>query len=163
MRFTITLEGADRLSLDVERACWSASADPENPGERARREFNGPSVREGLLAGYTRGEIKWAKQKIGVMLTDQLDLVDCRLLYYVLGIRRTDHKLLPIERFDDLALDDFALSKHVVTFLDQDGDCGECTLRVSNRAVHIDADPAADELPPTTAPDGPATTGTATE
>lgn len=157
MRFSITLEGAERLALDAQRVCWT-----DTSGQRGRREFSGPSVREGLLGGFTRGELKWAKQKMGVVLTDQLDLVDCRLLYYVLSIRRADHKLLPIDRFDDLALDDFELIKHVVSFLDQDGDCGECTFRVGNRAVHLDPEPGAGDVPPTTDPASRGTTGTET-
>jgi hypothetical protein len=169
MRFMFTLEGAERLAerhqFDADRACWTSTGN-----DRERREFAGPSVREGLLGGFTRGEVKWAKQQLKIMVTEQLDLMDCRLLYYVLSIRRAPgaqaHKLLPIDWFDDLALDDFQLVRHHVEYLDQDGDCGECTMAVGNRAVHYQPEPGApgaDELPPTTAPDGPETTGTATD
>jgi hypothetical protein len=145
MRFIVTKDGAGRLGLDPARVCG--------------REYDGPSVREGLLGGFPRGVLKWAKRELKVQQIEQLDIADCRLLYYVITIRNTDHTLLPISRFDDLALTDFELVKHEVTFLDQDGDCGECSMSVDN-PVHIRADDEGIELPPTTDQGDQETTGT---
>jgi hypothetical protein len=147
MRFVVTEDGAGRLGLDPGRVCG--------------REFDGPSVREGLLGGFPRGVLKWAKRELKVQAVEQIDVNDARLLYYVISMRNTDHTLLPISRFDDLALTDFELVKHVVPFKDQDGDCGECSMSLDN-PVHIRDDDAGPELPPTTGPDSPATTETAT-
>lgn len=145
MRFTMTKEGAARLDLDPARVC---------------QEFDGPSIREALLGGFPRGVLGWAKKALRVDRTEQLDVVDSRLLYYVITMRMVDHTLLPIARFDELALTDFELVKHEVTSFDQDGDCGECSMTLDNR-VHITSDDPP-EVPPTQAPDGPATSATVT-
>ena len=165
MRFVILPEAAERLrelghQIDPERACYVPGTDEH--GERKRREFSGPSVTEGLLGGFPRGVLGWAKKALKVQRTEQLDLVESRLLYFVIAIRNVDHKLLPIEWFDDLTLTDFQLVKHVVTSLDQDGDCGECNMTLDNDRVHIPADPDAAEVPPTKDPAGPATNETET-
>jgi hypothetical protein len=149
MRFIVTEDGAGRLGLDPSRVCG--------------REFNGPSVREGLLGGFPRGVQKWLKRELKVMVIDQLDTSEARLAYYLLTMRNVDHTLLPIGRFDDLALTDFELVKHVVTFRDQDGDCGECNMSLDNTSVHIPDDTAgAAEVPPTTGTGSQATTETQT-
>jgi hypothetical protein len=158
MRFTVTTEGAERLGLNVDKVCYLPGTEPD--GTRRPREFNGPSLREGLLAGVPRGILAWAKKALKVQRIDQLDLIDQRLLYYVITMRGVDHTLLPIERFDDLAVADFELVQHAVTFLDRDGDCGECSTPVDN-PIHIDGEDTGD-LPPTTGPGGPEMTGTAT-
>jgi hypothetical protein len=150
MRFIVTEDGAGRLGLDPSRVCG--------------REFNGPSVREGLLGGFPRGVQKWLKRELKVMVIDQIDTSEARLAYYVLTMRNVDHTLLPISRFDDLALTDFELVKHVVTERDQDGDCGECNMSLDNTSVHIQPDtagsPGAAEVPPTTGTGSQATTET---
>lgn len=151
MRFIVTEDGAARLGLDPSRVCG--------------REFDGPSIREGLLGGFPRGVQKWLKRELKVQAVEQLDVNDSRLGYYVLTMRNTDHTLLPISRFDDLALTDFQLVRHEVTSLDQDGDCGECSMSIDNTSVHIQPDDqstGAAELPPTTAPDDQGTTETPT-
>ncbi len=158
MRFTVTTDGAERLGLNVDKVCYLPGAEPD--GSRRAREFNGPSLREGLLAGVPRGILAWAKKALKVQRIDQLDLMEQRLLYYVITMRGVDHTLLPIERFDDLAVADFELVQHVVPFKDRDGDCGECSTPIDN-PIHLD--PVDDgELPPTTGPGGPETNGTAT-
>lgn len=161
MRFIVRTDGAERLGLDPGRVCYLPGQKGPD-GEPVVREFSGPPVREGLLAGFPRGVIGWGKKALKVQRTEQLDLLDQRLLYYVLSIRSVDHTLVPITMFDDLAVADFELVRHVVPFLDQDGDCGECSMPVS-LALHLsDDDATGRELPPTTAPGDPGTTATAT-
>jgi hypothetical protein len=166
MRFYITEEGATRLRdvahrpIDVDRACYLPGKLED--GSRPVREFTGPSIREGLMGGWPRGIQSWAKKQLKVYKITDLDLVESRLLYYVLAIRGVDHQLLPIEWFDDLAITDFDMVQHVVPFLDRDGDCGECSASVDNTHVHIDAGPGAGDLPPTTDPGTPEMTGTET-
>lgn len=156
MRFMVTPEAAERLQLNVERVCYLPGTGPD--GERKRREFNGPSLREGLLAGVPRGILGWAKKRLNIQRIEQLDVFEQRLLYYVIAMRGTDHELLPIERFDDLSLTDFELVRHVVPFKDRDGDCGECSSPIDS-TIHLDP-PSPVELPPTTDPGGPETNGT---
>jgi hypothetical protein len=160
MRFFITPEGAARLRelgrpIDVDKACYLPGTLPD--GTRQVREFTGPSLREGLWGGWPRGIQNWAKKQLKVQRITDLDIVESRLAYYVLAIRGADHQLLPIDWFDDLAVTDFDVVQHVVPFLDRDGDCGECSATIDN-PVHLDKESAAD-LPPTTAPAGPETTG----
>lgn len=158
MRFTVTTEGAERLGLNVDKVCYQPGpADPD--GVRKLREYDGPSLREGLLAGFPRGVLGWAKKALKVQRVEHLDMFEQRLLYYVIAMRNTDHTLLPIDRFDDLAMTDFELVRHVVPFRDRDGDCGECSSPVDS-PIHLDPLDAA-ELPPTTGPDGSETTATA--
>jgi hypothetical protein len=142
--------------LNVERVCYLPGDNPD--GTRRIREFDGPSLREGLLAGIPRGIIGWAKKQLKVQHVQQLDMFEQRLLYYVIAMRHADHELLPIERFDDLALTDFELVQHVVPFKDRDGDCGECSSSIDS-PIHLDPIDAG-ELPPTTGPGGQETTGT---
>lgn len=143
MRFTMTEEGVKRLN-EMERLNL-------DPGQVCV-EFSGPSVREGLLGGFTRGELGWAKKALKISRTDGLDLVESRLLYYVLSMRHVNHALLPITHFDKLALTDFEQVQHVVPYLDRDGDCGECLMSV-HANIHLDPEPADGdddgELPPT--------------
>lgn len=159
MRFSVTPEGAQRLGLDVDKVCYLPGTAPD--GDRITREFSGPSLREGLLAGVPRGILGWAKKALKVQRTEQLDMFEQRLLYYVIAMRGADHTLLPIERFDDLALTDFELVQHVVPFKDRDGDCGECSSPLDS-PIHLDPIDASAEVPPTTDPGGPETTGTET-
>lgn len=155
MRFTMTREAAARLGLSVDRVCG-----PE--GEPAR-EYDGPSVREGLLGGFPRGVIEWLKRQLKVARIEFIDIASSRLAYYALTMRSADHTLLPFDRFDDLSLTDFELVRHVVTHKDQDGDCGDCSQPL-NAPVHIAADDDAPGagVPPTTAPGSPETPETAT-
>lgn len=149
MKFTIRPESIERLQLDPERAGVV---------------FDGPSTREGLIGGMPRGVLKWAKQQLKIDRIEYLDVAEARLLYYVISIRNADHTLLPISRFDDLALDDFELVPHVMRGKDQDGDCADCN-QPWDSPVHVTADddgPAPDEVPPTQGPDSPETTGTPT-
>jgi hypothetical protein len=156
MRFTMTPDGVERLAagdpavvLDPKRVC---------------REFYGPPVREGLLGGFTRGELGWAKKQLKVTRTDAIDVTDARLLYYILAMRHADHTLLSISHFDALALTDFELVQHVPPGLDRDGDCAECSMPLDH-PVHLEPEPddlPADELPPTPAGSGPATSETST-
>lgn len=156
MRFMVTPEAAERLQLNVERVCYLPGRAPD--GERIRREFDGPSLREGLLAGVQRGKLGWAKKHLKVQRTEQLDMFEQRLLYFVITMRDADHTLLPIERFDELSLIDFELVRHVVPFKDRDGDCGECSSPLDS-AIHLDP-PSPVELPPTTDPGSPETNAT---
>lgn len=148
MQFEMTEEAAERLGLDPGKVC---------------RTFDGPSTREGLMGGFPRGVLGWIKKALRVDRIDQLDLQESRLAYYLLTMRSTDHRALPVERFDDLALTDFRLVKHYVTSRDQDGDCGECNMPIDLWSVHFEPEVGAGDVPPTTAPDGPGTTETATE
>jgi|SRR5687768_1422762 len=155
MRFIVTKEGAERLELDYARF---TVVGPD--GTRIPREFDGPSNREALLGGFPRGVIGWAKKQLKVSRVEELDVLDSRLLYYVLTLRMVDHTLLPMSRFDDLAMTDFELVKHEVTEYDQDGDCGECSMPLEH-SVHITSDDGPD-IPPTTVPAEQVTTGTET-
>lgn len=155
MRFTMTREAAARLGLSVDRVC--------GPETGPAREFDGPSIREGLLGGFPRGVIEWLKRQLKVDRTERIDLVSSRLAYYALTMRSTDHTLLPFDKFDDLSLIDFRLAPHPVTSFDQDGDCGECA-RPLDDPLHLteDGDEPGAGVPPTTAPVSPGTTGTGT-
>lgn len=151
MRFTITDEAIDRHGLnDICRG----------------REFSGPSIREGLLGGWPRGVIGWVKRELKVSRSEEIDVGDARLVYYLLAIKTEDATLLPFRRINDLALTDFDITRHEVTMFDQDGDCGECSQPVE-ALVHrmpVGLDVVAGEvvIPPTTAPASPGTTETAT-
>jgi len=101
-------------------------------GDAQIHEFDGPPIREGLLAGFTVGELRWAKKELNVPAIEQIDAIEARLLYYVLTMRRVDHTLLPIARFDTLTLLDFELVQHWVEGLDRDGDCGECSQPIGS-------------------------------
>lgn len=104
------------------------------------REFDGPPVDEGLLAGFTVGELRWLKRELrtpgGI---ETLDAIEARIAYFVLAIRREDHTLLPVSRFDDLTVREFPLVPHVLTKADRDGDCLECGNSPAAQ-VHIPQD-----------------------
>jgi hypothetical protein len=101
------------------------------------REFNGPSVRLGLLGGFTTGELRWAKEKLfKVARIEDVDAADSRVGYYFLTLRRADHTLAPVDVWADLSGIDFDLVPHEVTVLDADGDCGECNQPLANEALH---------------------------
>lgn len=124
------------------------------------QEFTGPDTREGLLGGFTVGERRWARQALKLPSADEMDVGDARLLFYFLTIRRSDHRLLPPEKFDELTLLDFELVRHVVTELDADGDCAECHRPV-DAALHLPAEDGAEPDPtsrPSSGADGPTPT-----
>jgi len=150
MRFTMTKEGVERLATEDPPVILDAG--------KVCREFTGPSVREGLLGGFPKWILDWGKRALKVTDTRNMDVIDARLLYYVLAMRKVDHTALPIDNFKYLALTDFELVQHVVPFLDRDGDCGECSMDLDH-PVHLDPEPAV-ELPPTKVPAGPGMTGT---
>lgn len=104
------------------------------------REFDGPDTTEGLMGGFPYGVQQWLKKQLKLSSIEDLDVVGARLAYYFLAIRNTDHSLLPISRFDELALTDFAMVKHVVESLDQDGDCAECHGPVDSKVLHLESD-----------------------
>jgi len=89
-------------------------------------EYDSPPLGNGALAGFTLGELKWAKKKIGVRSLDDLNQIEVIVLYGVLSIRRADHTVLPLEQFWDLSAGDFSLVEHALGKLDRDGDCLEC-------------------------------------
>lgn len=89
------------------------------------KEFDGPRVDKGPLAGFTMGELQWAKQQLKLQRIEQLDAVESTVLYYLLSIRRTNHELLPISQWGDLSIADFDVCEHPAD-LDVDGDCREC-------------------------------------
>lgn len=106
------------------------------------KEFEGPRVDRGLIVGYAVGELRWAKKELKVARIEDLDAIEARILYYVLAIRRHDHTLLPISRFEKLTVLDFDVASHAFV-LDDDGDCREC-LQPRESSVHV-AEP--DEQP----------------
>jgi hypothetical protein len=119
--------------------------------ETGDRVFDGPPTHEGLMGGFAYGVQQWLKRELKLTSIEDLDTVGARLGYYFLTIRQDDHTLLPAARFAGLALTDFAMVKHVVVTLDQDGDCGECHAPLDNRAMHLDGD---SEPVPTSPPGG---------
>lgn len=132
MKFRFTARAAQTLGL---------------PETNMEREFDGPATRDGLLMGYTAGEVRWLRKHLGVTSTTDIDIVDARIGYYFLAIRREDHTLWPPARFDDLAVSDFELVQHeVVHPLDDDGDCGECHQPVTS-GLHT-GDPGPDPTRP---------------
>jgi len=125
MRFKISPEAVARLEL----------------GDGLEgREFTGPPIADGLMAGFTVGEIRWAKRLVGAAQITDVDPLEARILYYFLTVRRADHTLLPRERFEELSVLDFIITPHAVSNLDPDGDCQECSQPVSS-GVHVDVDP----------------------
>jgi hypothetical protein len=124
------------------------------------KEFDTPDTREGLLGGFGLGELRWLKKQLKVAAIEQLDAAEARIAAFFLTIRRHDHTLLPIERWDDLAMVDFELVAHVVTRLDQDGDCGECHQPV-DASLHLQEE-AVTPVPttPAAAPGQPTETST---
>jgi hypothetical protein len=151
MKFRITPEAIERLGLDPVRA---------------GQVFDGYTNREGLLGGVPRGILKWVKRELKIDRIEYLDAADGRLVYYLIAIRNVDHTLLPISRIDELATTDFQLEPHLVTSLDQDGDCGECSQPIDAKLHRVyDEDGQLieqPEVPPTQGPGSPATTETAT-
>lgn len=145
MRFTITKEAGERLGIDPKWIDY---------------EFDGPTIRETLLGGFPNGVTKWLKKTLKVERIETLDVFELRLSYYMLTMRNMDHTILPFSRWDDVAVADFELAKHVVTSFDQDGDCGECSRPLDDR-VHLQDDDSP-EIPPTPAPVGAGTSETAT-
>lgn len=120
--------------------------------ETGDRVFDGPSTAEGLMGGFPRGVREWLKKQLKIATIEELDALDARVAYYFLTIRNEDHSLLPMTRFNDLAVTDFAIVRHVVESLDQDGDCAECHGPVDSGRLHIEGDVAP---VPTVLPAGP--------
>lgn len=103
--------------------------------EGAPTEFDGPGRGMGPLAGFTRGEIGWLKKELGVDRLQAIDEYDVGLFYYLLSIRRTDHRLVPRARWDDIALAEFRDLRHrYVEF--GDGDCDDCG-RQQDHPIHL--------------------------
>ncbi len=124
MRFTVSDEAIERLGLT----------------ELKGTTFEGPRVDRGLLAGYTNGEIRWAKKAVlRIDLMQEVDLTALRPLYFFLAIRRADQRLLPEKRWDDLADLDFVVEPH--EYAGELADCQECMEGVRS-AVHEVPDPA---------------------
>lgn len=117
--------------------------------ETGDRVFDGPNTSEGLMGGFPYGVQQWLKRTLKLDSIDQLDVVGGRLAYYFLTIRQADHTLLPPDRFKDLTLIDFEVVPHVVTDLDEDGDCAECHAAVGVRKFHLDPGPGEGEPVPT--------------
>lgn len=151
MRFTMKKDSIARLGL---------------PARVAEMEFDGPPVSEGILSGFPRGILKWAKRELKVDRVEQLDVIERQLAYYLLTMRNVDHTLLPFSRLDDVAAYDFTVTPHEVTQVDRDGDCLECSMP-TDASVHRleDGHVSVVEPDPTPAPDSPgkpSTTETAT-
>ncbi len=117
--------------------------------ETGDREFDGPTTIFGLIEAWPMGIQRWLKHQLKVAKVEDLDAAQARMAYYFLTIRQADHTLLPIGRWDELALTDFDLVRHEVTGLDQDGDCAECHMTV-DAFVHLK--PVDSEAPDPTQP-----------
>ena len=97
MQFTIKPEAIERLSLSPDLK---------------ERQFEGPSLAEGILGGFTYGECRWACKQLGVPGTDDLDRLGVQLMYYFLAVRRDDAQAVPAKRFPDLKVSDFEVIPH---------------------------------------------------
>lgn len=99
-------------------------------GERA--EFEGPPRGAGAIVGFTRGELGWLKQQLNIASVMELDPFDAMLFYYVLSIRRHDHRLLPPAVWDDIAVSHFRDLRHPFEAQDDDGNCAQCQQLATN-------------------------------
>lgn len=113
------------------------------------RVFEGPDKRLGVLTEFDMATLKGLKAALKIDKIDDLDMFETSLAYYVLSIRAEDHRLMPWSKWSSLKMADFDIAEHVVTELDEDGDCQECGRPVEGR-FHTGVD-----LPPT----GPTPTG----
>jgi len=110
------------------------------------QQFEGPPVDEGLLGGFTLGELKWLRRELKIPGIQALDVVEGRVAYCVLTIRREDHTLLPLSMWDDLTFRDFPLVPHPIK-PGRDGDCTECQM-TADAPVHIEQDIGPDPTRP---------------
>lgn len=114
------------------------------------RVFEGPDKSLGVLTEFDMATLRSLKAALKIDKIDDLDLFETTIAYYVLSIRADDHTLMPFARWSSLKLADFAVAPHVVTGLDQDGDCAECGRPIDAK-YHTGV-----EIPPTgTAPAEP--------
>ncbi len=126
MRFTMRPEAIERLGLS-----------PELKG----REFAGPAMEDGVLAGFTVGENRWGRKLVGAKTSQDMDPLDVRVMYYFLAVRRDlqasgdDVKLLPPDVFDRLSPGDFEVLPHLAAG-DEDEGCIECG-RSFRSPVHL--------------------------
>lgn len=126
MRFTVSGEAIERLKLSTELK---------------ERVFEGPRVDRGQIAGYTTGELRWAKREL--LRIDQMQDVDhaeIRPLYFFLAIRRADPRALPERTFSDLADLDFVVVPH--PYLGELAECKECGEPVRSEVHEVPEDPA---------------------
>lgn len=123
MRFTMRPEAIERLGLSMELK---------------DREFLGPSVEDGLLAGFTVGENKWARNQVKAKSSYDLDPMDARVFYHFLTVRRDDPTLLPVKAFTELSVGDFEVTPHAAVGVEDEGcsDCGKSFASV----VHLTGD-----------------------
>ncbi len=125
MRFTVSDDAIERLGL------------PELKG----KTFEGPRVDRGMVAGFTNGELRWAKKNVlRIDLMQDVDLTAVRPLYFFLAIHRTDPRLLSEKRWDDLADIDFVVEPH--EYAGDLAECQECMEPVRSTVHDIPEDPA---------------------
>jgi len=118
MRFVVAEDAIERLGLN----------------ELKGQTFEGPRVDRGLIAGFTIGEIRWAKRALlRVDLIQEIDAAEARPLYCFLAIRRADARVLPEKLFPELRDTDFEVVPH--EYAGDLRDCAEC-LEPLRRAVH---------------------------
>lgn len=125
MRFTVSGEAIERLKLSPELK---------------ERVFEGPRVDRGQLAGFTTGELRWAKRELlRIDQIQELDLAEVRPLYFFLAIRRADPRVLPERLFADLADLDFEVVPH--PYLGDLAQCKECTEPVRSDVHDVPDEP----------------------
>lgn len=90
--FRITKAAIDRLGL-------SAAVE--------QMVFDAPPEKNGVLMGFTIGEVRWLRNHLKVNSTADFDQYEAMVGRYFLSVRRADHTILPITRFDDLTYLDF--------------------------------------------------------
>jgi len=112
------------------------------------QEYEGPPLNGGALAGFTLGELRFAKRQLHLANLDTLDSTEALVVYGMLAIRRKDHRIVPFDRFEDLRAADFELLPHPYV-RDRDGDCRECS-RGENHWLHEDQGEANPPEPPAT-------------
>ena len=111
------------------------------------REFDGPALGVGWQEGFTIGELRWAKKQLKVSSTDDLDTAEGFVLWAVLAIRRADHTILPIHRFDELSMHDFEPLPHPIAWNRQRTGCLDCG-NVADSVLHEDQGEAPDPTGP---------------
>ena len=90
------------------------------------RVFEGPDKSLGVLTGFNMATLKGLKSALKIPMIDDLDMFETTIAYYVLSIRAEDHTLMPWSKWGSLTMRDFKVAPHVVTEVDDDGDCSEC-------------------------------------
>lgn len=102
MRFKIRPEALERLDL---------------PLDMKDVEFTGPGFEDGVLAGFTSGELYKIREVLDAKSSADIDPLDVRLCYYVLTVRRENPSWLPLKALKDglfrkLADADFQVVAH---------------------------------------------------